>query len=148
MRQPHAPLSLVACALCALLSAGADWPHVRGPGYDGHSSEKRLVESWPAEGPPVLWTRELGQGYSGVVAAGGRVFTQFQTRPGQYVLCLDAGTGNEVWRRRVDWPWQPSGAYPGPYATPTWHDGRVFYATPDGLVGCLDVGSGSSVWSV
>jgi outer membrane protein assembly factor BamB len=82
------------------------------------------------------------------VAVGGRVYTQFQSRTGQYVLCLDADTGAEVWRQRVDWLWQIEGAYPGPYATPTWHAGRLYYATPTGLVGCLDAADGRTLWSV
>ena len=44
------------------------WPFLRGAQYDGHSSEVGLAESWPPDGPPVLWARELGQGYSGFVA--------------------------------------------------------------------------------
>ncbi len=128
-------------------AAPTDWPHLRGPNYDAVSAETGLVEAWPEGGPPVLWARELGQGYSGFVAVGGRVYTQFQTRTGQYVIALDADSGEEVWRRRVDWPWQPAGAYPGPYATPTWHGGRLYYATPAGLVGCLDADDGSTVWS-
>ncbi|MFO0805703.1 MAG: hypothetical protein U0791_21585 [Gemmataceae bacterium] len=44
--------------------AQPEWPHVRGPNYDAISTEAGLVASWPAAGPPVLWTRELGQGYS------------------------------------------------------------------------------------
>src|SRR5687768_7603237 len=53
------------------LPAGADdpgWRFLRGPTFDGHSPEINLADSWPSEGPPVLWTRELGAGYSGFVA--------------------------------------------------------------------------------
>jgi outer membrane protein assembly factor BamB len=126
----------------------AEWPHVRGPNYDAISSETGLVEAWPETGPPVLWARELGQGYSGFVVVGGRAYTQLQMRTGQYVFALDADTGAEIWRQRVDWPWQPGGAYPGPYATPTWHVGRLYYATPTGLVGCLDANDGRTLWSI
>jgi outer membrane protein assembly factor BamB len=144
------PLAVIALLLVSDVarSQKADWPHLRGPNYDGVSREGGLVESWPDDGPPILWTRELGQGYSGIVAAQGRVFTQFQTRTGQYVIALNGETGEEVWRRRIDWPWQPAGAYPGPYATPTWHAGRLYYATPLGLVGCLDAATGTEVWSL
>jgi len=134
--------------LCADGPASTDWPHLRGPTYDAISAETGLLDAWPEKGPPVLWTRELGQGYSGFVAVGGRVYTQFQSTAGQYVLSLDTDTGTEVWRQRVDWAWQPAGAYPGPYATPTWHEGRLYFATPTGLVGCLDARAGHLLWSV
>jgi hypothetical protein len=72
------------------------WPFVRGPNYSGHSEERKLADSWPEKGPPVLWTCELGQGYSSLVALGDRVFTQYQDIGGQYVVCLDASSGNEI----------------------------------------------------
>jgi outer membrane protein assembly factor BamB len=134
--------------LFASPSQGGDWPHLRGPNYDAISPEKGLIETWPESGPPILWTRDLGQGYSGFVAAGQRVWTQYQSRTGQYVLCLDADTGAEIWQRRVDWAWQSAGAYPGPYATPTWHQGRIYYSTPSGIAGCLGADDGRSLWSV
>lgn len=45
-------------------AAGHDWPGIRGPHWNGHADETGLADSWPPEGPPVLWTRALGQGYS------------------------------------------------------------------------------------
>jgi outer membrane protein assembly factor BamB len=139
---------LLGAAVQGQQRSAADWPHLRGPHYDAVSKETGLVEWWPERGPPILWTRELGQGYSGFVAVGGRVFTQFQSRSGQSVICLDADTGAEIWSQRVDWPWQAAGGYPGPYSTPTWSNDRVYYATPSGLVGCLDAGDGRALWSV
>ena len=32
-------------------AAGADWPHLRGPRYDGTSADKGLADVWPAGGP-------------------------------------------------------------------------------------------------
>src|SRR5687767_8940715 len=83
-------------ALCLATPAVADWPHLRGPRYDGTSSETGLAESWPAEGPPRLWSRDLGQGYSGFVVADGKVFTQRQTLGAQYLVCLDPDNGRTV----------------------------------------------------
>jgi outer membrane protein assembly factor BamB len=134
--------------LCSAPWAQADWPHLRGPGYDGVSAEKGLADSWPAGGPPRLWSRNLGQGFSGIIVAEGKAFTQAQTLAGQYLLCLDIETGKTLWEFRYDWPWQPKGAYPGPYATPTWHRGRVYYSSPTGLVGCVDAASGAPIWSL
>ncbi|MEQ8790189.1 MAG: PQQ-binding-like beta-propeller repeat protein [Pirellulaceae bacterium] len=122
------------------------WPFVRGPNYDGRSPEVNLADAWPEEGPPVLWVRTLGQGYSGFVARGDRVYTQYQDLGGQYVICLAAGTGETIWRYRYDWPFEMTGMYPGPRATPTLFAGRVYFAGPDGVVGCLD-DDGGLVWS-
>ena len=127
---------------------GLDWPNIRGLRYDGTSAETGLAESWPKQGPPVLWTRELGQGYSAFVAWDNRIATQYQTLRGQFVVCLDADTGSTVWEYRYDWPYDPAGVYPGPRATPTFSDDAVFFASPAGLIGCLDAATGKLRWSV
>src|SRR5262249_48762443 len=123
------------------------WPHLRGSHFDGVSEETDLAGSWPESGPPQLWTHELGQGHSVLIIGGGKVYTQYQTIGGQYLLCLDPDTGQTVWEARYDVGWQPGGAYPGPYASPTWSDGKVYYASPTGLVGSRDAVSGAAVWS-
>lgn len=124
------------------------WPHLRGPAFDAISKETGLADQWPETGPPILWARELGQGYSGFVVMGNRAWTQVQSRTGQYVVCLDAATGADLWQHRYDWPWQATGLYPGPYATPTWHADRIYFASPAGLVGCLEAATGRPIWSV
>lgn len=124
------------------------WPHLRGPQYTAHSAETDLADSWPAEGPPVLWTREIGRGYSGLIAVGSRLYTQTQTLTEQIVVALDADTGRTVWEHRYGWPYDPGGMYPGPRATPTWSNGRIYFAAPDGLVRCLRAADGQQVWSV
>jgi hypothetical protein len=126
----------------------ADWPHLRGGNHDGVSPETGLAESWPANGPPRLWERELGQGYSGFVLAKDKLYTQRQTLAGQFLVCLDPVTGRDIWETRYDWAWQPKGAYPGPYATPTWWNDKVYFSSPTGLVGCVEAAGGSKVWSV
>ena len=47
--------------------ADAGWPHIRGPSDEGVSRETNLADVWPESGPPVLWVKELGQGYSSIV---------------------------------------------------------------------------------
>ncbi len=124
------------------------WPHSRGPNYSGTSDESQLANSWPTEGPLVLWTRDIGIGYSGFAAMGNRVFTLTQTAYAQYVVCLDADTGSELWRYRYDWPYDGAGMYPGPRATPTLTQDHVFFAGPRGQIGCLRMDDGSHVWTV
>ncbi len=152
-------LVVVAWALSSLdlraqnsfLPEGVDdvgWPSVRGRDHNGHSPEARLAERWPEAGPPVLWVKELGQGYSAFVAHGRRVFTQTQSLAGQYVVCLDADTGRIIWEHRYDLPYDPVGVYPGPRSTPTLAEDKVVFTSPSGLVCCLGASTGDVVWSV
>jgi outer membrane protein assembly factor BamB len=129
-------------------SAGPGWPHLRGPHYNAISNESGLADAWPPEGPPVLWTRQIGQGYSAFTAVGGRVYTQTQNTYTQSVVCLDGDTGRRIWEHRYGWPYDGGGMYPGPRATPTYSDGRVYFAGPRGLVGCLRADDGRLLWSV
>ena len=124
------------------------WPAVRGPSFDGHADEVALASEWPEQGPPVLWVRKLGQGYSAFVAEGGRVFTQSQNMTGQFVYCLEADTGQTIWEYRYDWPYEAAGVYPGPRSTPTLYKGSVYFTSPDGLLACLSQSSGELKWSV
>lgn len=128
------------------MSDASGWPTIRGPHFTGHSDENDLADAWPSEGPPVLWTRTLGKGYSSVVASEDRVFTQYQTVGGQYVLCMDADTGATIWQYRYDWAYEVTGLYPGPRSTPTVDNRRVYFTSPDALVGCLDW-NGDLLWS-
>ncbi len=137
-----------ACCACCAGQAVADWPHLRGPNYDGRSSATGLADAWPATGPPRLWSRDLGQGYSGFVVAEGRVCTQRQSLGRQSVLCLDTDSGATVWETRIDSAWHAKGAYPGPYATPTLHQGKIYATSPAGLLACLDAATGAPLWSV
>lgn len=141
-------LATIVVLVVATAAPAADWPHVRGPGYDAHSHDTGLAERWPESGPPVLWTRELGAGYSAFVVGDGKAFTAFQTSGGMFLVALAADTGTEIWKERIDWPWQPGGMYPGPYASPTWSGGKVFYATSTGIVGCVNAADGRSHWAV
>ncbi len=129
-------------------SADPGWPHLRGPHYDAHSAETGLADAWPAKGPPVLWNREIGCGYSGVIAHGNCVYTQTQTLMEQKVLALDADTGQVTWVHGYGWPYDAGGMYPGPRATPTWSNGRVYFTAPNGVVRCLRAADGRALWSV
>ena len=129
-------------------ASAADWPHVRGPAYNAVSTETGLAESWPEGGPPELWRVRLGQGYSGLVVVGERVYTQMQSAAGQFVVCLDAATGRRLWRHRYGFAWQADSDWPGPYATPTVVGNRVYFVGCRGLAGCLRARDGRRLWAV
>jgi glucose dehydrogenase len=134
-------------------ASGPGWPHLRGPTYDAHAPDfspahTHLADSWPPSGPPVLWNREIGAGYSGLITHAGRAYTQTQSLTKQKLLALDADTGRTLWEHDYAWPYQPGGMFPGPRATPTFANGRIYFAAPDGLVACLDATDGRPVWSL
>jgi hypothetical protein len=148
----HQSIHLIAC-LCSLSTAaiaaetGPDWPCLRGPNHDACVSPSNLTFPWPNGQPVRLWKATIGDGYSGVIVVGDRIFTQEQTRGGQAVVCLDLNTGKYLWRSRYNFPWQVGGSYPGPYGTPTYDDGKIFFSDCYGTVGCVTADHGNPLWS-
>ena len=71
----------------------------------------------------------------GVATAGGRVFV---TTGFGFIVALDANTGEEVWRRQADAPFQ---------SAPTVSGTRVYAITNDSELLALDVSSGEVLWN-
>lgn len=128
--------------------ATGTWPQWRGPTHDGNAANESLAERFPADGPPVLWIRDLGQGYSGLAVVDDCVYTQTQTLYEQQLICLSADTGETLWTLNIGWPYDGGGLYPGPRSTPAVAGDRVFFVTPLGIVGCARVQDGELLWKV
>jgi outer membrane protein assembly factor BamB len=141
-------------ALAALLAgfmcggvAGADWPQFLGPTRNGVSSETGLATSWPAQGPPVLWSREVGPGYSGPVVAGDRLILFHRLGNEEVVECLDAATGKGHWKTAYPTAYQDAyGKGDGPRSTPLVADRRVYTLGAEGTLHCLDLDTGKVIW--
>src|SRR5262245_27216041 len=52
---------------------GEDWAEFLGPRGTGISGETGLLEKWPDKGPPVLWKKTIGEGYSAPSVRGNRL---------------------------------------------------------------------------
>src|SRR6476646_8527786 len=89
---------LAAALLCASAALAADWTDFRGPNRDGASKETGLLQSWPKEGPPKVWTaKNLGPGFGSVVVAGGKVFGLGKRGGKEGVWALSEKDGTEAW---------------------------------------------------
>ena len=138
-------LTALDLAATAPTAAGGNWPQWRGPNRDGISTETGLLATWPAAGPPIVWTAKgLGAGFSSVAVVGGRIFTMGDRRDGQYVIALNEENGTELWATRIGG--RHDDEYGGPRATPT-VDGDLLYVTDtDGDVVCLESATGAVRW--
>jgi len=122
-----------------------DWAQWRGPNRDGVSSATGLLKTWPEGGPQVVWRMPIGEGYSGLSIARGRIYTLSGEAPDEFVLCLDANDGSEIWRFRSDTNFTESHGN-GPRSTPTVEGNRVYVQSAKGKLYCLDAESGAKVW--
>jgi outer membrane protein assembly factor BamB len=90
-------------ALLALVAAtplgASDWARFRGPNGAGVADGRPLPASLAPE--TALWKVALPPGYSSPVLFGERLFLTAYEADRLLVLCLDAGTGRELWRREA-----------------------------------------------
>lgn len=145
LRLSQPTVLLILCWGSTRLSAD-DWPGLRGPTGTSISRETGLDDRWDSGEPPVLWVRELGQGYSSFAVVGDGAYTQYQTPFGQYLVRLDTRTGRTVWEYRYDAPYELLGIYPGPRSTPAVAQDRVYGISPNGLLFCLHTERGQRIW--
>ncbi len=145
----HGRLALT-LLLGLVASAHADWLQWGGPTCDFHVRTKGLSDTWPQFGPKWIWRRELGDGYSAILAQGDRLFTMYRPGDEEAVVCLDAKTGKTVWEHRYKPGEFYKDLYPkfgrGPNATPLIVGDCLVAIGITGLIHCLDVKTGKVRW--
>jgi outer membrane protein assembly factor BamB len=123
-----------------------DWPEFRGANRDGIFRGAIYSESWLE--PPLQWRIPIGEGWSSFCVVGPLAFTQWQEGEAEVTVCLDAATGVEIWRREDPVRFGEAMGGPGPRATPTFADGRLFVLGATGVLNCLNPNTGQVHWSV
>lgn len=137
-----------------------DWPRWMGPEQTNTWNESGLIDSFPEDGPKVLWRTPIDGGYSGAAVANGKVLiTDFVTDANvkianferrkfdgtERILCLDESDGKVLWKH--EHPVKYTISYPsGPRCTPVIEDGRVYTLGSEGHVFCLSLEDGKVVW--
>ncbi len=94
-----------------------------------------------------LWRHRIGPGWSSFAVVGNRLYTQEQLGEDEAVICYDAATGGELWSHRDAVRFTEPLAGPGPRATPTFHEGRIYALGAAGRLNCLDAATGEVTWS-
>lgn len=137
--------------------ASSAWRIWGGPGRNFISSSTGLAESWPAAGPPVLWKRDLGEGYSAISAEGDTLFTMYRrsqpywlifTEQQEVIVALNARTGATLWEYPYAVTFQApfSGIGPGPHVMPQIVGNRLFTIGASGKLHALDKKTGQLLW--
>ena len=82
------------------------WPRFRGPNFDAISNDESitLARKWPDNGPKLLWSVDVGEGYAGASILAGRVYIldYDQENKADAVRCLSLDDGREIWRYSYD----------------------------------------------
>ncbi len=130
----------------ALVIAASDWVEFRGPQRDGVIVGSTITTNWSANPPSLVWKRPVGPAWSSLLVVGKRIFTQEQRGPSEDVVCYDVGTGEELWVHGDTARFDEAVSGPGPRATPTLRNGRLYTVGGTGLFNCLDAASGRPIW--
>lgn len=145
-----AKASLALLVLTAASVLADDWPQHRGPERNGITKETGWLSTWPKDGPPTLWKRGMGCGFSSVAVVGNRLYTEGMVGETTRVWCLDAATGDEIWHYDYELPVINRGkrlySFPGPTSTPTVEGSRVYVYSRGGQLFCLDATTGKIAW--
>jgi outer membrane protein assembly factor BamB len=122
-----------------------DWWQWRGPNQDGVSTETGW-EVWGAEGPKQVWKTSVGTGYSTVAVSDGRLYVMGNRDKMDTIYCLDAKTGEKIWKHSYPCAAEGDG-HPGTASAPTVYGKVVYTVSREGDVHCLDAETGKLVWS-
>jgi hypothetical protein len=118
----------------------------RGPQRDGVYNETYLLQSWPTEGPVVLWKAEgIGNGYSSPIISGERVYVTGEVDSIGYLFAYTK-SGTLIWKKEMGREWMEN--FTGSRSTPTLVDGLLYVETSMGRVICFDAMDGAEKWSV
>jgi outer membrane protein assembly factor BamB len=144
-------VAFISSLFIAASSASAeDWPQHLGPTRDGvYAGRAELSAKWPAEGPPVVWKKKVGEGFSAPVIAEGNLILFHRVEDQMTLDCMRAATGEKIWTTGYESSYTDDmHKGDGPRATPAVADGKVYAFGPDGVLICVDLATGKTHWQV
>ncbi len=127
----------------------ADWPHWRGPGFDGHAPDAAGLLAREPVTLRVAWKRTLGVAYSGISIARGRAVTMYSDGRFDHLVALDAATGATVWQGMLGTTFPAEdGSEGGAKSVPTIDGDVVFALGPKGSLLAVRLVDGSEIWRI
>jgi len=110
-----------------------------------------LLDTWPDEGPELLWRYEgLGRGYGGPRISKEGIFINAEENGNSYIVGLDHH-GKFLWRSPNGKEFVGTGysaSYPGTRSVPTVVGRRVYAVSGTGHLSCFESGTGRVIWTV
>jgi len=135
--------------LVAIRMAAEDWPQYLGPDRNGVYQGPALAETWGANGPRVVWRKQVGAGFSGPVVAQGHLILFHRVMNSEVVESFNARTGENQWRYSYPTTYRDDfGFDEGPRAVPVVAGGIVYTFGAEGQLHAIGLADGKRIWSV
>jgi outer membrane protein assembly factor BamB len=125
------------------------WPRFRGDNFDNISTEQVILsKTWPKEGPKVLWSIDVGQGYAGAAIKNGMVYVldYDRDRGRDTIRCMSLADGKDIWR--YSYPVKVKRNHGMSRTVPAVTDKYVVTLGPKCHVTCLDAINGEFRWMI
>ena len=125
------------------------WTQWGGPHRNFQTEAVGIKDAWPASGPPIVWQRALGEGYSSPSVEDGVLYTMYGRSRQEVVLAANAADGKTLWEYTTPMTFQSDAPEMGngPYATPLVAGDRVITAGVAGRLQCFEKRTGKLVWT-
>ena len=128
---------------------GGDWPTFLGPSGDSKSPEKGILTTWPAGGLKIVWQKPLGTSYGSPTISHGRLYQFDRFGDMARVYCLNAETGQELWRYEFPTEYEDRYYYNnGPRCSPIVDGERVYAYGVEGMLVCVNAITGKPIWKI
>lgn len=138
---------LLITVVVVIQAEAADWPEFLGPTRNSHSPETNLLDKFPVGGPPLLWEKAIGTGYSAPSVRSGKLVVFHRQELEEIVECVAADTGKPIWKHAYRSLYEdPFGYNNGPRCTPLITSNRVYTFGAEGVLTCLNFDDGKVVW--
>jgi len=138
--------------------SAADWSEYRGADNNGATREK-IMTTFPVGGPKSLWKVPSSNGFSSIVVAAGRCYTQelrsIDNTEQEVVVARNADTGAELWVQALGTMKTGDGGQSGtdnnkggdgPRSTPAADGSHVWTFSARLVLQCFDAKTGKEIW--
>lgn len=141
--------ALLLLVLTAEIVFAGDWPRFLGPFGNATSPETGLADKWPASGPPRVWIKAVGTGYSAPSIVSNKLVLFHRLGDEEVIEALHPSNGTSIWKHAYPSKFvDPYGYNNGPRCTPLLTNGFCYTFGAEGKLACVALDTGKLVWQL
>ena len=125
------------------------WPRFRGADFDNIAKNApKLADSWPASGPEIYWSVDLGEGHAAPAVLNGCVylFDYDEEKRADALRCFSLADGKEIWRHSYGLPAKRNHGLSR--TIPAVTEEYIVTVGPRCQVSCVDTKTGEFRWGI